>query len=70
MGCGNWNAGASIGDGSDSIEESDGVSSGVGDCSSISMVRLKAGLCGRGEISIESLVGNGDDEGTGGVVTL
>ena len=50
------------------MEESAGVRSGVGDCKPISTAVLKAGLCGRGEMSMESLVGPGDDEGTGGVV--
>lgn len=44
--------------------------SGVGDCNTISTAGLKGILCGRGEISIESLVGAGDDDGTGGVVTV
>ncbi len=46
------------------------MSSGVGDCNSISTAGMKANLCGRGEISIKSLVGSGDDDGTGGVVTV
>ena len=57
-----------MGDGADSIEESAGVRSGVGDCNSISTDGLNAGLCGRGEMSMESLVGPGDEEATGGVV--
>ena len=59
-----------MGDAIESIEESAGVRSGVGDCSPISTVGLKGALCGKGEMSIESLVGNGDDDGTGGVVRV
>lgn len=70
MSWGNSKGGGSIGDGSDITEESAGVRSGVGDCSSISSTGLKRSLCGKGEMSMESLVGPGGDEGTGGVVTV
>ena len=55
------------GEGIDSMDESAGVRSGVGDCSCISTV--KGNLCGRGErsISIESRM-PGEDDGMEGVV--
>lgn len=49
------------------MSSSDGVGSGVGDGNCISMPAPYGGLCGRGDISIESLVGPGDEDGGGGV---
>lgn len=50
------------------VDKSAGGCSGVGDCNSISVVTAKGALWGRGDMSIESLAGPGDDEGNGGVV--
>ena len=44
---------------------SSGVVIGVG---SIRVVTTKGALCGSGEISIESLMGPGEEEGSGGVL--
>lgn len=44
-----------------------GVNIGVGDATSTCM--QKGILCGRGDTSMSSVVGPGDDEGRGGVVT-
>ena len=62
---------SSGGEGMERSEESAGVSSGVGDWSCICNVEPKAGLWGRGEdgmMSIESLLGPGEDDGNGRVV--
>lgn len=48
--------------------ESIGLPTGEGDGKSISLVTTKAGLCGRGDISIMSIAGAGEDGGKGGVV--
>ena len=57
------------GDGRESMDESAGVNSGIGDCRLISNEDPKGALCGKGDMSIESMLGPGDEEGTGGVVT-
>lgn len=62
---------SSEGDGIERDDESAGVSSGVGDSSCISNVEPCAGLWGRGEegmMSIESLLGPGEEDGRGGVL--
>lgn len=46
-----------------------GAVSGLGEGSEISVIKLKGALCGRGEMSIESGMKLGEDEGIGGVVT-
>lgn len=45
----------------------EGVEPGVGDC--ISTWAKKGVLCGRGDSSMYSTTGAGEDEGRGGVVT-
>ena len=47
-----------------------GVDSGVGDFTLIRAAITKGTLCGRGEISIESLHGLGEDDSSGGVTIL
>lgn len=44
------------------------VTVGVGDASWI-RVATKGALCGKGDISMESFPGAGEEEGSGGVVT-
>ena len=58
------------GEGIDSIEESTGVRSGVGDCS-CSSTTVKGALCGSGDMSMSiASTTPGEEEGTGGVFTL
>lgn len=45
---------------------SDGVCSGVGDCSSM-LYAHRMGLWGRGDISMQSIIGAGEEDVTGGV---
>lgn len=49
------------------ISSSVGVEPGVGDVTS--NCTQNADLCGRGDTSMCSIIGAGDDEGSGGVVT-
>jgi hypothetical protein len=49
--------------------ESMGETSKVGVLISTSVI-LNGGLCGKGDISIMSMAGAGDDEGNGGVVIV
>lgn len=51
---------------SNMISSSTGVETGVGDATSI--CKEYAALWGRGDISISSVMGPGDDDGNGGVV--
>lgn len=56
-------------DGEGSMGESMGETSKVGVLISTSVI-LNGGLCGKGDISIMSMAGAGDDEGNGGVVIV
>ena len=58
--------------GDDRAEEGvsmEGVGSGVGDCTSICTAE-NGGLCGSGDISIESFPTPGEDDGRGGVIVF
>jgi hypothetical protein len=50
------------------IEESADATSGVGGWTVNSAVAMKGALCGKGDMSIESFPGPGEDDGRGGVV--
>lgn len=54
----------------ENIGESVDEESGVGEfrSRSTSVVTMKGGLCGNGDMSMASIAGAGDDEGSGGVV--
>ncbi len=52
------------------IDVSVGETSGDSDATSCWVTREYGTLCGRGEISIESFPGPGEEEGSGGVVTF
>ena len=64
----NGDSGIALGD--ERVDSTIGVGSGVGDWISIRVAARYGALCGRGEISIESFPGPGEDEGSGGVITL
>lgn len=54
----------------ENIGESVAEESGVGEfrSRSTSVVTMKGGLCGKGDMSMVSMAGAGDDDGSGGVV--
>jgi hypothetical protein len=70
IGFGGSNGDSNNGLGTDIIDESPVPDErlAVGECRSISADNEKGILCGRGEISMQSIAGAGEDEGNGGVV--
>ena len=64
----NGDSGVVLGD--ESIEDTAGVDSGVGVSTWIRALTTNGTLCGSGDISIESIPGPGEDDGSGGVLTF
>ena len=56
--------------GEESKDDVVGVDSGVGVSTCICAVTAKGSLCGSGDMSIESIPGPGEDDGSGGVLTF